>query len=226
MKHHENSIPTRLAQTAAVFILTSILSLLLLSKADSPIPWEDHFQIGQNLRSTGTLTIDGVPSLFRPPGFPGFVAASLWIGDTISGSKIDPSRRSAERDLRIVARAQGVVLGAVAAALFFWASLWSGSVVAASLAIAAALNPYSLAIADVATYHLLFVVLTTLSTLALFLLRRPSMPSGSGALAAGLFWGLTSLVKSVALMALGMILRRKSIFTTCCAISSLSISTP
>jgi hypothetical protein len=200
MNSHPVGGYARLAQTAAIFIMVSLLSLLLLSKAGPPIAWEDHFQIGQNLRSAGTLTVDGVPSLFRPPGFPGFVAAALWIGDAISSAKGEPSRRSAERDIRTVVHAQGILLGVMAAVLFFWASFRTGPIVAASLATAATLNPYSLAVADIATYHLLFVVLTTFSTLALFFIRGSSMPSGSTALGAGLLWGLTSLVKPIALI--------------------------
>jgi hypothetical protein len=69
MKLGEISVSAKLAQTAAIFIITSIVSLLILSKA-SPIVWEDHFQIGQNLRSTGTLTIDDVPSIFGHPDIP------------------------------------------------------------------------------------------------------------------------------------------------------------
>ena len=200
-KPNEINVSAKFAQTAAVFVLTSIISLLLLSKA-VPRAWEDHFEIGQNLRSTGILTVDGVPSILRPPGFPGFVAASLWIGDVISAPKGAASQRSAERDIRIVTYSQGILLGAMAAVLFFWASLRSGSVVAASVAIAATLNPYSLAIADVATYHLLFVVLTIFSTLGLFLSRDSSRLSGLSAAGAGLLWGLTSLVKPVALIIL------------------------
>jgi hypothetical protein len=187
------------AQTAAVFIVVSVISLFLLSKA-TPLDWEDHFKIGQNLRATGALTIDGMPSIFRPPGYPGFVAAALWIGDAVSGSKEIPHARSAQRDQRIVVSAQGILLGTMAAALFFWASLWSGFIVAAGIAFAATLNPYALALANVCTYHLLFVVLATLSTLALFSLRGSPRSAGSGAVAAGLLWGLTSLVKPVALI--------------------------
>jgi hypothetical protein len=196
MKLREISLSARLAQTAAIFIVTSMLSLLILSKA-MPIFWEDHFQIGQNLRSTGTLTIDDVPSIFRPPGYPGFVAAALWIGDAVSAPR-DAYKRSAERDQRIVVFAQGLLLGAMAAALFFWASLSSGFVPAASIALMAALNPYSLALANLVSYHLLFVVLTTFSTLGLFLLQRSSS-SGLAAAGAGILWGLTSLVKPVTL---------------------------
>jgi hypothetical protein len=196
MMTRETSLFAKLAQTAAVFMIVSILSLFLLSKA-THLDWEDHFRIGQNLRSTGALTIDGQPSIFRPPGYPGFVAATLWIGDLVSASSSLP--RSAERDQRIVVFAQGILLGAMAAALFVWASLWNGVVVAASIAFAATLNPFSLALANVATYHLLFVVLLTFSTLALFLLRGASRVS-VGALGAGLLWGLTCLVKPVALL--------------------------
>jgi hypothetical protein len=195
----ETSPFAKLAQTAAVFTIVSILSLFLLSKA-THLDWEDHFRIGQNLRSTGALTIDGQPSIFRPPGYPGFVAATLWIGDMISAPKESSSPRSAERDRRIVVFAQGILLGVMAAALFAWAASWNGVVVAASIAFAATLNPFSLALANVATYHLLFVVLLTFATLALFLLRGSTRSSAPGALGAGLLWGLTCLVKPVALL--------------------------
>jgi hypothetical protein len=187
------------AQTAAVFIAVSVMSLFLLSKA-THLDWEDHFRIGQNLRSTGSLTIDGLPSIFRPPGFPGFVAAVLWIGDEISASKDRPSPRSAERDQRMVVFAQGLLLAAMAAALFLWASLRSGFIVAAGLAVAATLNPFSLSLANVATYHLLFVVLLTFSTLGVLLLRGAPRSSAPATIAVGLLWGLTSLVKPVTLV--------------------------
>jgi len=197
MINHEASPFAKLAQAAAVFIAVSVLSLLLLSRA-TPLDWEDHFRIGQNLRSSGALTIDGVPSIFRPPGYPGFVAATLWIGDAISASQSGSDQRSTERDRRVVVSAQGILLGAMAAALFLWCSLWSGFTVAASVAVAATLNPFALALANVATYHLLFVVLLTFSTLGLLLLRSSSRPVG--AVGVGLLWGLTCLVKPVALI--------------------------
>jgi hypothetical protein len=198
MKWCEIDTSARLAPTVAVFIIASVISLLLLSKA-SPITWEDHFQIGQNLRSTGTLTIDDVPSILRPPGFPGFVAVALWVCDVISAPADALSRRTVERDQRIVVSAHGLLLGAMAAALFLWASLSNSFVVAAGIAFASALNPFSLALANVASYHLLFVVMTIVSTLGLISLRRfPS--SGPTAMAAGILWGLTSLAKPVTLV--------------------------
>jgi 4-amino-4-deoxy-L-arabinose transferase-like glycosyltransferase len=199
MKSREISVSAKLGRTAAIFMVTSIVALLMLAKA-TPIVWEDHFKIGQNLRSTGTLTIDDVPSIIRPPGYPAFVAAALWISDAIHARKDVSADSTQERDQRTVVFAQGILLGTMAAALFFWASLWSGSVAAASIALAAALNPYALALANLLSYHLLFVVLLTFSTLALALLRGRSQPSGLSALGVGLLWGLTSLVKPVALI--------------------------
>jgi hypothetical protein len=189
----------KFAQTAAVFIVVSVGSLFLLSKA-THLDWEDHFRIGQNLRSSGGLTIDGAPSIFRPPGFPGFVAAVLWIGDAVSNSKDGPAPRSAERDQRMVVVAQGLLLAAMAAALFLWASRESGLIVAAGLAVAATLNPFALSLANVATYHLLFIVLLTFSTLGVLLLRGSSQSSVPAAVGVGLLWGLTSLVKPVTLI--------------------------
>jgi hypothetical protein len=199
MIRREVSFFAKLAQTAAVFIVVSVMSLVLLSKA-TPLDWEDHFRIGQNLRSTGDLTIDGVPSIFRPPGYPVFVAATLWIGDRISPPQSGLNQRSTERDQRIVVSAHGILLGAMAAVLFLWASSWSGLIVAAGLAVTATLNPFSLALANVATYHLLFVVLLTFSTVGLLLSRAAARSSAPGFFGAGLLWGLTSLVKPVALL--------------------------
>jgi hypothetical protein len=198
MKAPKICVLAKLAQTAAIFVITSVISLLILSRA-SPVVWEDHFQIGQNLRSTGSLTIDDVPSIFRPPGYPGFVAFSLWVGDLVSIPKGVPEKRASDRDQRIVVFAQGFLLGAMAAALFFWTSLWSERVAAVGIALAAVLNPYSLALANLVSYHLLFVVLTIFSTLGLLLLRRFSS-SGPTAVGVGIFWGLTSLVKPVTLV--------------------------
>lgn len=197
MRWLEIGMPARLAKTAAIFIVTLAISLVLLSKA-SPITWEDHFQIGQNLRSTGALTIDGVPSILRPPGFPGFVAAALWVGDAMTTPGESLSSRRTERDQRIVTSAHGLLLAAMAAALFFWVSLSNSSILAAGIAFAGSLNPFSLALANVGSYHLLFVVMTIVSTLALLLLRRFS--SGPAAIATGMLWGLTSLVKPVTLV--------------------------
>jgi hypothetical protein len=198
MKTRQISISAKLARTAVIFIFTSTVSLIILSKA-MPIVWEDHFQIGQNLRSTGALTIDDVPSIIRPPGYPGFVAASLWIGDVFFAPKDTPYKRIAERDQRIVVFAQGFLLGVLAAALFLWASLWTEFVPAAGIAFTAALNPYSMALTNLVSYHLLLVVLTIFSTLGLLSLRRSSS-SGPAAAGVGILWGLTSLVKPVTLI--------------------------
>ena len=119
MKPGEISVSARLAQTAAVFIVSSMLSLLLLSKV-TPMVWEDHFEIGQNLRSTGALTIDDVPSLIRPPGFPAFVAASLWIGDVLSARKDTTDKRDPDRDRRTVVSAQCILLGALPIIFCLW----------------------------------------------------------------------------------------------------------
>jgi hypothetical protein len=197
--NREISTFAKFSQTAAVFIVVSVISLLLLSKA-THLDWEDHFRIGQNLRSTGSLTIDGLPSIFRPPGFPGFVAAALWIGDKISTSKDGPSLRSSERDQRMVVFAQANLLAAMAAALFLWASPRSGFIVAAGVAVAATLNPFSLSLANVATYHLLFIVMLTFSTLGLLSLRSSPQSAALSMVGVGLLWGLTSLVKPVTLI--------------------------
>jgi hypothetical protein len=54
-------------------------------------------------------------------------------------------------------------------------------------------------LANLVSYHLLFVVLTIFSTLGLLSLRR-GLSSAPAAAGAGVLWGLTSLVKPVALV--------------------------
>src|SRR3954470_8650261 len=99
----------RYLQAVALFLVVSVISAFFLSRAE-PIAWEDHFKIGQNLRSTGALTVDDVPSTLRPPGFPAFVAACLWIGDAFNPSRDEQGGRSDGFDQRVVVLAHALLL--------------------------------------------------------------------------------------------------------------------
>ena len=49
MKRLDNGVAGACLQTIGVFVIVSTIALLLLSRA-TPAAWEDHFQIGQNLK--------------------------------------------------------------------------------------------------------------------------------------------------------------------------------
>lgn len=188
----------RYVQAVVIFLFVSAVSAFFLSRAE-PFTWEDHFQIGQNLRSAGALTIDDVPSILRPPGFPAFVSTCLWTVDAFGGLRGVQGGRSADFDQRVVVLAHALLLGMMAAAIVVWAVPWGGPILAAALGLTASLNPYALAIANVVSYHLLFIALILFFTLALLSLRC-SASVGFPSARVGILLGLTVLVKPVALL--------------------------
>jgi len=190
---------TCLAQTVGIFVIVSSIALVLLSR-QTPVVWEEHFEIGQNLRTTGTLTIDNVPSVFRPPGYPGFVAACLWVADHTHISGRQPEERSSERDMRTIMRAQGLLLGLLAAAFFLATCLSCSPRFAAGISILSALNPYSFALSSLLSYHLLFMFTTSISAIFSMSLQKRQASSWRLTFVSGVLWGVASLVKPVTLV--------------------------
>jgi hypothetical protein len=165
--------------------------------------WEDHFVIGQNLRQTGRLTIDGVPSLFRQPGYPVFVATSLWIADHLSPGRALPgpaASRDKDRDIRVVFVAHCLLAGILGWVAALSASRWCAPWASACIGCMAGLNPYTLALASLVHYHLLFLTLIGGATWLLIRMADRPAPSVAWCLLGGLAWGLTSLVKPVTLL--------------------------
>ena len=106
--------------------------------------------------------------------------------------------RSAEADHRTIVQFHALLLGAIAASIFLWVATWGDTIMATALAVMASLNPHTLALANVVSYHLLFLTLLLFSTLRLLSLRR-SASAGLPAAGAGVLLGLASLVRPVTL---------------------------
>jgi hypothetical protein len=68
----------------AVLIFISLLKGAELNKGTIVLPQEEHFQIGYEYYKTGKLFYYGVPSVFRSPGYPAYVAIGLHLRDLIA----------------------------------------------------------------------------------------------------------------------------------------------
>ncbi len=168
---------------------------------------EDHFDKGVLLHETGSMSMGSRPMVFRPPGYPAFVAAALAVRDaafTLAGP-FGVERPQGGRLITAQA-AQAVLLGVLGAAIFGFARPLAGTVVAAACAVAAACNPLMLVIAGHVSYELLHIVLVTLASLLLLQHAGAAAPGGLVMFGNGAIWGAATLVKSVTLVAPAFVL--------------------
>lgn len=146
---------------------------------------EEHFQIGQNLRARGTLSIGDTPGMFRPPGFPAFVAGVLVVRDAVFASLPDK---------RAVAFGNGLLLS-LGALLVYGYTLRSGSPVEAlGAGLLYAFHPLNLVIAQSLSYQTLHIFSITAATLALSGALTAERRKGLRAMGAGLLWGVSTLI--------------------------------
>ena len=164
---------------------------------------EDHFDKGVSLYETGAISSGAKPSVFRPPGYPIFVAATLAVADVMAG--IAPplsgtARPGGGRRVTVLA-AHAFLLGLLGGAIMWFAIERTGPVVAAACAVMVACNPLLLIIAGHVSYPLLHVVLLSIATLALVRHIDASPPQPATMFGNGLVWGAATLVKPVTLIA-------------------------
>jgi len=150
-------------------------------------PIEEHFEIGRQLRATGSLG----GAVFRPPGYPAFVALVLWARDAAG---LKPHAQ----DTTAVIAAQWLALLALTVLLFLLLAKRdpAGGFLVGALMFA---NPLSVVLAGALGYALLDVGLILLGTLALAAATRDPTTPPRPALVAGLVFGLAALVRPVAL---------------------------
>jgi hypothetical protein len=148
---------------------------------------EEHFDLGRQLRATGSLG----GAVFRPPGYPAFVALVLLARDAVGlkGHVEDPS----------------AVIGAQRLALLLLALLLFRILARAdprgAFLVGALLygNPLSVVLAGALNYAVLDVVLILLGTLAMASAARDEAIRPRQAVVAGLVFGLAALVRPVTL---------------------------
>jgi hypothetical protein len=154
---------------------------------------EEHFQLGERLYATGILSLNNSPALFRPPGYPAFVAMVLRLRDVLSPG-LDSQRAAA------LANAALLSLGALA--LYLHTSRHRSVPLAFAVGALYAFHPVNRIIARVIAYSTLHIVCITIATLALScaLQQRTSRRRLIWELGAGVLWGVTTLVRPVSLI--------------------------
>jgi hypothetical protein len=199
----------RRALSVWLFLGTLLVALVFLYTTRPVGDIEEHFQIGQRLRLTGSLAASDDPGLLRAPGYPVLVAAVLLARDAAAAvlTRGGPATTSVEgADERALLLAQTVLLSVAAVVLFWFERQRTRPLEAACVALVFSLNPLSLIIAGALTYPPLHLLLIVTSTAALCHWIQGTEHLNRKALVAGVLWGLTTLVRPVSLVLPGFVL--------------------
>ncbi len=186
---------TRLALLVGASVLGgAVVCLRLLRPLGDAWNPDEWYLLGANLFVDHTLGYGAQATVFRPPGYPAFVAAVLSLGHG-RGEGMTPALLWGARSA--VYLAQAVFLALAAAGATLWWSERMSPAIAAAGALALCANPYVLALVGLPHYALLHMVSLVLGGWALAAaLRR----GGLGALAAcGVLWGAITLMRPVTL---------------------------
>jgi hypothetical protein len=161
---------------------------------------EDHFDKGVSLYENGSMSSGTKPMVFRAPGYPAFVAATLGVRDVLLtiASPVLGAPRVGRREAVLAAHA--ALLGLLGAAIFWFAVGRAGALVAGGCALGAGCNPALLILAGHVSYELLHLVLVASATLVFVQWTTNREIKAVGMFAQGLIWGVVSLVKSVTLI--------------------------
>lgn len=160
---------------------------------------EDHFAIGQRLYRTGSLAGESDPGVFRPPGYPAFVAATLHVRDVIAAVR-SSAPAHAMADDGAVLLAQCLVVAATAAALFAFGATLLPRFEAACVGLVVACGPIALSLIGLQSYYLLHILGIALGTAQLALAAGTPRVRPADAVVAGLLWGISTLVRPVTLI--------------------------
>lgn len=172
--------------------------------------------LGLNLADHGVLGTGTDPTMFKPPGYPLFVAAVL-VGTVgpppptealsrfpgtseLHGMALPYEPAYLERAARVVYWAHAVLLGGAAALLFLWFSECYRAGVALIAALLFGGNPYSVILAGMLHYSVLHLFALVAGGYVLHRALRQEGPAVRTWVAAGLVWGLVTLIRPVTLL--------------------------
>ena len=199
----QGSRSTLTAALVVFAIISSVDATVLFRSRDRHLGvHEDHFDKGVSLYEQGSMSSGSRPMVFRPPGYPVFVAATLAVRDaalTVTGPLLGDVRPTGGRRVAVLA-AHAALLGALGGFIVWFAIGRTGTLVAAACAVAAACNPLLLLLAGHVSYELLHLVLVTIATLILVKRAGEGEPGNAAMFGNGLLWGAATLVKSVTLV--------------------------
>jgi hypothetical protein len=155
--------------------------------------------LGLNLARQGTLGVEREAAVFRAPGYPFFIACVLRLFTQVPSPETITPRYGQEAALA-VCLSQCVLLAIAAVSLFAWLRRRVRTEIAFAAALMFGVNPYCVALCGLLHYDVLHMCLLILSAWATdAALARPTRRAVWLA-AAGLVFGLTTLVRSVTLI--------------------------
>lgn len=171
-------------------LVLGVSSLFVLTRRQITLGLtEDHFEIGRRLATSG----DPLP-MFRPPGYPVFVAGVVWLFAQADGGSFDVQ-------VRAVQVAQCVLLAGSSVLLFLWMSQRFGLASSWILALLFAVNPLMLVLAGYLHYDVLhlFCAILACYVASAGIRSHRRWPRAGLTFAGGVLFGVASLVRPVTL---------------------------
>jgi hypothetical protein len=172
--------------------------------------------LGLNVRTQGVFGDGQEPTVFKPPGYPAFIAVVLLAGgekpvridkyttypawSDLHGLTLPYDPADVARAVSAVYWAQALALSAAAALLFLWLCRVAREPVAFAGAVLFGLSPHTLILVGFLHYSVLHLLLMIAGALALERALSAAPPSRGWWVAAGLVWGLATLVRPVTLL--------------------------
>ena len=172
--------------------------------------------LGLNLADLGVLGSGTDTTMFKPPGYPAFLAAVLVpvagpppstttksrfaAGSDLQGLAVPYDQAYVERAARVVYWSHAVLLSAAAALMFLWLSECYRAPVALAAALMFGVNPYTVILAGMLHYSVLHLFAVVAGLYVLHRAFRHDGLSLGAWIAAGLVWGLVTLIRPQTLL--------------------------
>jgi hypothetical protein len=176
---------------------------------------DNWYALGVNLAEDGVFGEGGRPTLFKPPGYPFFVAVVLRVVGVpqraLTLSRFPPASDLAglslpfdENDLRRgatgVYHMQGLLLATSAALLYGWLAPLFGPRLALLAGLLFGTSPYSIVLTGLLNYSVAHLFLIIAASLSLQRALRAETNRGLLLSLSGTLWGASTLVRPVTLL--------------------------
>jgi 4-amino-4-deoxy-L-arabinose transferase-like glycosyltransferase len=172
---------------------------------------EGYLRYGTNLQKNGSFYWEeGVPFVFRPPGYIFFIASVLECNEFVLKVGQTFNIALATSPKRALMTSQAVLLALSSCFLFLWMGIHFAKSVSFVVAALFGCNPYMLVLIGMYHYDILHVFLTIVSCYCTSLAIERDSKRKWPLFAAGVLWGITTLTRPMTLLlpvfALGMFL--------------------
>lgn len=165
---------------------------------------EEYFVMGWNLSHYGEyFPGENTTVLFRPPGYPVFIAGVLKIWEAIDPAKSDMDIEHGyrvQKAMKAVILAQAILFAVTCAILFLWMTNHLLPLNAFVLSLLFGINPYCQILIGYIHYPILHVFMTILSCYALDVAFQKNNENKKAWLISGMSWGLTTLTRPMTLI--------------------------